>query len=99
MDDQICQHYNYGYCKFQKHFKKIHEEGQCDALAGCKEIKTFNKRHPKVCKRLSRQKFCKFGMDCAYLHVHSEVSEQETVERYEETVREDITNMKAEISE
>ena len=28
-----------------------------------------NKRHPKVCKRVSLEKFCKFGSDCTYLHL------------------------------
>ena len=95
MDGQICQYYKYGYCKFKKHSRKIHEHGECDALAKCKNIKICNKRHPKTCQRLSKQKFCKFGLDCAYLHRQVE---QEAIERHEESVEENIKIMKAEIS-
>ena len=43
-------------------------QGQCQALSECKE-KECHKRHPKVCKRFSNQKFCKFGTKCAYVHL------------------------------
>ena len=67
MEDQICNHYKYGFCKFQDHCQKKHVEGECNALSTCKS-KVCQMRHPKVCKRLALEKFCKFGDECAYSH-------------------------------
>ena len=36
-----------------------------------------------TCQRLSKQKLCKFGLNCAYLHKQVE---QEAIERYEESL-------------
>ena len=68
MDGQVCTHFKYGVCKFKEHCEKQHVEGECEDLFACK-AKVCNKRHPKVCKRFSLEKFCKFGSDCAYLHL------------------------------
>ena len=32
MEDQICQHHKYGYCKFQMQCQKKHLKGQCEAI-------------------------------------------------------------------
>ena len=93
MEDQICQHHKYGYCKFQKRCQKKHLEGQCEALGACKEIKTCNKRHPKPCKRFKLETLCKFGVDCAYAHIENDNS------KLEATVIHYIASMKAEIIE
>ena len=93
MEDQICQHHKFGYCKFQKQCQKKHLEGQCEALGACKEIKTCNKRHPKACKRFIHDTLCKFGLDCAYAHIENDNS------KLEATVIYHIANMKAEIIE
>ena len=47
---------------------KQHVKGECKDLSSCKS-KVCLKRHPKVCKRLSVEKFCKFGASCAYFHI------------------------------
>ena len=93
MEDQICQHHKYGYCKFQKQCQKKHLKGQCEALGACKEIKTCNKRHPKPCKRSILETFCKFGLDCAYAHIENYNN------KLEATVIHHIASMKAEIIE
>ena len=68
MEKQVCTHFKYGYCKFKEHCEREHVTGECKALFACKS-KVCNKRHPRVCKRFSLEKFCKFGSDCAYLHL------------------------------
>ena len=68
MEGIICSHHMYGYCKFKERCEKQHVKGECKYLSACKS-KTCKKRHPKVCKRYSLEKYCKFGTDCAYLHM------------------------------
>ena len=38
----------------------------------CRNERTCEKRHPKVCKRFHAEGFCVYGRDCAYLHTQSE---------------------------
>ena len=59
MEGQVCRHFKYGFCKFKD---------ECKDLFACK-AKVCNKRHPKVCKRFSLERFCKFGSNCVYLHL------------------------------
>ena len=68
MEGQVCRHFKYGFCKFKEHCEKQHVEGECEDLFACK-AKVCNKRHPKVCKIFSLEKFSKFGSECAYLQL------------------------------
>ena len=69
MDSKVCSNFKYGFCKFKEHYKKA---------------KVCNKRHPKVCKRVSLEKFCKFGSDCAYLHlIDSSVKVQKQLNNFD----------------
>ena len=67
MENQICYHYKYGFCKIQDNCQKRHVQGECNAASGCK-VKVCDKRHPRVCKKFSLEQFCKFGDECAYRH-------------------------------
>ena len=93
MQNKICQHHKYGYCKFLSRCQKKHLQGQCDALGECKELKSCDKRHPKPCRRFTVEKVCKFGVDCAYAHLESETS------KLEKTVIDNVGSMKVEIFE
>ena len=50
----------------------MQEEPYRQHMSNCKEIKTCNKRHQKSFKPFVMEIFCKFGRDCAYLHIASE---------------------------
>ena len=57
-----------GYCKFEETCQKNQVTRKCKKLSSCKD-KYCNKRHPRICKIFSLDKFCKFGEDCEYLHL------------------------------
>ena len=67
MEREICRHFMYGYCKFKENCMKQHVKVECKDLSACKSRECV-KRHPKVCKRFSEEKFCKFKAGCAHLH-------------------------------
>ena len=45
--ENVCKHYNVGYCKFKAKCMFLHPTEECDNK--CKRI-TYLKRHRKVCK-------------------------------------------------
>ena len=52
-------------------------------LFACK-AKVCNKRHPKVCKRFTHEKFFKFWSNCAYLHlIDSSVKVQKQLDGFD----------------
>ena len=51
------------HCKFKEHCEKQHGKGECKYLLACKS-KTCNKRHPKVCRRYSLEKYCSVLASC-----------------------------------
>ena len=65
---QISNHFRFGYCKNKENCVKKHMADKCKNISTCKS-KVCIKRHPKICKRFSVEKFCKFGPGCAYLHL------------------------------
>ena len=81
---------------------KRHVDGQCNSLHACK-VKACNKRHPRVFKRYSLEKFCKFKEECAYLHLEdtsSEVKNQVIIlDRKESRHDLDIRKLKDEVKE
>ena len=92
MVSQICHHHKFGYCRFKEQCEKEHVKEECQALSACKEVRSCNKRHPKTCKRFVFERFCKFGDECAYLHLTRDNSK----EVYTEVI-EDVKNLKAEV--
>ena len=71
--------------------KKSTSKASVKLLEHVNKKENCNKRHPKTCKRFSFERFCKYGVDCAYEHMDSENS------KLEETVILHIARMKAEI--
>ena len=67
MEEQICQHSKFGFCKYKKEFKRKHFSEEFKDLAMCKNMKMCMKRHPKGCKRYSEGQ-CRFETECAYKH-------------------------------
>ena len=99
MEGQICNHFKYGYCKFKEACQKVHVTGECKKLSSCKD-KYCNTRHPKICKRFSLEKFCKFGEDCAYLHLQDLVPQGETEnEKCSQDTKSSLNEVKIELLE
>ena len=95
MEDKIRKHYKYGFCKFKYHCRKEHVEGECNALHAC-QSKVCNKRHPKMCKRFSLDKFCRFGEECAYRHPPDRNEEVQKLSAKNEL---EISKLKEEVKE
>ena len=66
MAKNICSHFMYGFCKFQKHCPKQHIEVICPNYKYCDNNGCI-KRHPKKCKYYERNGNCRFE-NCAYSH-------------------------------
>ena len=92
MDNSICQHHKFGFCKFREQCTKEHVKEKCKHSSACKNLKNCNKRHQRVCKRFVLERFCKFGDGCAYLLDAG----PNTKEAYNKLV-EDLKNIKAEV--
>ena len=84
MDDIICSHFRYGYCKFQQHCQKQHFNVVCPDIPNCNNDLCF-KRHPKACKNYAKYNKCRF-QQCAYSHEKNE--HQSKVEKLEKEVNE-----------
>ena len=79
--EQVCKHYQTGYCKFGEHCRKHHVNIICKK-ENCNS-KDCIERHPKTCKYFTVGNACKFDDSCSYLHVkrneNSDISEQNTL--------------------
>ena len=79
--EQVCKHYQTGYCKFGEHCRKHHVNIICKK-ENCNS-KDCIERHPKICKYFTVGNACKFDDSCSYLHVkrneNSDISEQNTL--------------------
>ena len=84
MDDIICSHFRYGYCKFQQHCQKQHVNVVCPDIPNCNNDLCF-KRHPKACKNYAKYNKCRF-QQFAYSHEKNE--HQSKVEKLEKEVNE-----------
>ena len=67
--DNVCQHFKYGFCKYQEKCRQKHTSEIC--LKKDCEIDKCSQRHPRVCKYYREYKRCKFGSFCAYRHEDS----------------------------
>ena len=68
MEGKACMYSKFGFCKFKDQCKRIHFKGKCEDAGGCKGVKVFPKRHPKLCKRYLTNGGCRFGSECSYQH-------------------------------
>ena len=64
--ETICNFFKYGYCKFKLSCKNKHVTLVCDDVK-CNQSKC-EKRHPRLCKYISKYGSCKLGSICAYSH-------------------------------
>ena len=67
MEEEICQHHKFGFCRYKDECNKKHFNTECKDLGDCKSTKTCHKRHPKKCKRYDIGN-CRFEDGCAYKH-------------------------------
>ena len=65
MEDQVCQYFKYGFCKYKSNCKREHQEETFTDI-NCKNKISCKKRHPRVCKMVAENKSCRFNADCAY---------------------------------
>ena len=66
MEQNICTHFMYGYCKLKYHCLKEHIDVICTNYKECDDNGCVN-RHPKACKFFEKNGKCKFN-NCAYSH-------------------------------
>ena len=71
----VCQFFKYGYCKFKIACRKQHILEKCKKQ-NC-ENGTCNQRHPRICRYLRDNGYCKFSEYCLFEHdfVKSDVQE------------------------
>ena len=67
MEGKDCKHHKFGFCKYKNECNKIHFSEECKNMANCKNVKSCEKRHPKICKKFTTGE-CIFLNDCAYKH-------------------------------
>ena len=71
MQDDVCKYFKYGYCKYRDKCRMHHNKEICDNGYSCTASKVCPKRHPKLCRKLSLEGFCRHGDKCAYRHTTS----------------------------
>ena len=77
MENKVCHHNKFGFCKFEKNCMKKHVDVICEKK-NC-DISQCEKRHPSLCKFYSHYGRCKFMDFCKYKHVKNvQVSSLET---------------------
>ena len=91
--DNICKHNKFGYCKFKESCKKHHVIEECTNGMTCRELISCQLRHPKMCRRLAMEGYCRLGKECAYNHRLLLKSNNEDTELLHESIK----NMKTEI--
>ena len=64
--ENICNFFKYGYCKFKMSCKNKHVTLVCND-ENCNPSKC-DKRHPRLCKYVTKYGRCKLGSICAYSH-------------------------------
>ena len=69
-NENVCQHYKFGFCKFANKCKYIHVKELC--IERSCEKSNCNKRHPVTCFFYRQFNRCKFGSFCLYSHQDNE---------------------------
>ena len=68
MEDE-CVYYKFDFCKYEEKCRNHHQQEECEHLSACKSSKRCPKRHPKVCRRFTSYKGCRYErQDCVYHH-------------------------------
>ena len=86
MEEEVCNHQKFGFCKFKEQCKKKHLKETCKDLSSCADPKGCNKRHPRGCKGYALEGFCRFGDGCWYHH--KEVSTNKDISEVKKKVEE-----------
>ena len=76
-----CKFWNLGFCRERKECPFLHPETECSYIKF--QDKTCKKRHRRICKKLSKTGYCKWGDNCQFSHKESSDVEQEEVEDIE----------------
>ena len=76
MEDEISWFSKFGYCYYKECCKRKHYGQKCEELGECRNIKSCEKRHPKLCRKFSSGNTCKFKSECAYSHKKSVKSQE-----------------------
>ena len=106
MEEEICKHFKYGYCKFKDECRKHHVKDICELGTSCKMSKVCPKRHPKTCKKAIFEGFCRHGDHCAYSHSPTTNDQRnigvimgkvETLEKIVQEMAQQIISLQAEI--
>ena len=96
---ELCQYNQKGFCKFGDKCLQKHENEICQNRSQC-TIQYCTKRHPGLCRYFCQFGHCKFGEACAYSHVNDSKShKEEMLERDVAEMREEMKNLKAELSD
>ena len=53
---RVCKYNKFGYCKIREGCKRLHHTEKCENSASCANIKSCQKRQPKVCKLFELEK-------------------------------------------
>ena len=64
----ICKYNQTGFCKFCEDFLKVFSNEVFNDKFCCRS-KTCTKRHPKVCKNLRHQGYCRHKEHCSHQHI------------------------------
>ena len=62
----VCSFHKYGHCKFQKKYRKMHNDKICETFECDPRMCTL--RHPKVCNFYRDYNYCKFAEFCSFSH-------------------------------
>ena len=57
MEEKVCLHQNFGFCKYKEACKKSYIKDQCKYLSNCISKKTCEEeKNPKLCRRYDLDK-------------------------------------------
>ena len=88
--DNVCKPHKFGYCKYIDQCERYHVQGECKDGNTCPKIQSCNLRHPKMCKRMAMEGYCRLESKCAYKH-------GPRINQHNHETSEDIKNIKAEL--
>ena len=96
---ELCKYNQGGYCKFGVKCLMKHENEICINRRECNNH-DCRKRHPKPCRYICQFGHCTYGEACAYSHaVDSKSIKIESMEKEMTEMREEMNNLKAQLSE
>ena len=102
MTGEICLFHKYGFCKNGDKCTKAHLTEECRDRE-C-DSKKCDKRHPRPCKHLLQNGFCKFNLKCSYSHrlpkmIEDQNTKIEALEKKIESQNEMISDLKIKLLE